>query len=74
MSSVAVLLGLGALDQQDVCRCVRHWAVPNPLGYHEDFARIENYRRTAFEFDAEGAVPAEEEFVLVVVMPRELAH
>src|SRR5215468_1422106 len=70
---VAVLLGFGALQHQGVRGLRRHRAVLDALRHHEQLARAERDRVVSLQLDPEAPVPAQEEFVLVVVMPGELA-
>ena len=47
--------------------------MPQPFGHDEDLARPKDDRLVALAFDPERAFPAEEELVLIVLVPYELA-
>ena len=54
-------------------RCVGDRTVPKARGHDEQIPWLELHRLIALELDPELSVPAEEEFVLVMAMPRELS-
>jgi hypothetical protein len=71
--SVPVLEGFRAFEQNRVRRGVGNWAVLDTGPDDKDVAGPERDRVRASHLDAEGAVPTQEELVLFVVMPGELA-
>jgi hypothetical protein len=68
-----VLLGLGPLQEEGVRRALRHRTVLHATGDHEQTPGAEVDVVMSAELDPEPAVPTEEQLVLVVVMPWELA-
>lgn len=71
--SVAVLPGFGPLDKYDVRSSRGHRAVSYALWDDEDVPCPEPDRIAPLYVQAYLPVPAQEELVLIVVMPRELA-
>jgi hypothetical protein len=72
-ASVAVLLRLGSLEQQRVCRLLCNRMVFDPAGHDEEIAYLEHDRLTTVQLNAKRPLPAQEQLVFVVVVPRKLA-
>jgi hypothetical protein len=68
-----VLERLRTLNQKGHRRPIRNGTVLDTLRHDEELSRAELDGRALRELDAEGALPAEEQLVLDVLMPRELA-
>jgi hypothetical protein len=72
-ASVPVLLRLGALEQQRVGRLVCNGPVLDPTRHDEEIPGLERDRIATLQFNTEHSLPAQEQLVFVVVVPRELA-
>ncbi len=70
-TSVAVLERLGSLEENGVRYVVGHGTVLLAGGDDEQVAGAKTHRNLTLEVDAELAVPAEEQLVLVVMVPLE---
>ena len=69
---VSVLERFGPFDEKGECRLRRYGPVLDALGHDEELSLAEINRRTLRELDTEGALPAQKELVLVVLVPGEL--
>lgn len=69
----AVLLCLAALEHENVSWFVGHGAMPSATRDDEGLAGAERDRLSPLHLDTEMSVPAEEELVLLVLVPGELA-
>jgi hypothetical protein len=69
----SVLLRLGALEQEGVGDVSSYRAVPTAAWDEVQLPRTQRDRIASLLLDPKAAVPAEEEFVLLVLVPRELA-
>src|SRR6266540_1515787 len=72
-SPVPELKGLGALQQENDRACRRGRAVLDPARDREEITRVHLDRRKALELDPEFTLPAQEQLVLIVVVPRKFA-
>src|SRR6266511_5016038 len=69
-SPVPELKGLGALHQENDRACRRGRAVLDPVRDREELTRVHLDRTKALELDPEFTLPAQEQLVLIVVVPR----
>ena len=70
---VPVLLGLRTLEQKRVGGPLGERSMLDPSRHDEQVPSVEVDRSGTFELDPERTVPAQEQLVLFVMMPRELA-
>src|SRR4029453_9217319 len=72
-SPVPELKGLGALEKENDRAERRDRAMLDATGVREEVTRVHLDRGKALELDPELALPAQEQLVLIVVVPWELA-
>jgi hypothetical protein len=63
----------GPFDEKRDCRLRRDGPVLDAFRHDEELSRVELNARTLRELNAKSALPAEEELVLVVLMPGEFS-